>query len=224
MHWGLNVPRERISSRAVWHRLDELHQVVPQHGCIPAKPASVSPGEVIVVGFEECASCELDDDPSPTTAFWSKWPGENIPAVSWLRLSFGGPKLLSLIPPCLSLFECPLGLPYASIRHEVRRPPWARERFPWTVLGRLGPGSGVVVAGFPYRSSFEESVDGGYSFGLPCSSTTNDFEPGGNTCSDLKNSMRSFCRSGCKASNANRWEIPSPLCASTASLAVVNFP
>src|SRR5437588_5050711 len=59
MHWGLNVPRERISSRAVWHRLDELHQVIPQHGCISAEPASVSPGEVIVVGFEECASSDI---------------------------------------------------------------------------------------------------------------------------------------------------------------------
>ncbi len=33
----------------------------------------------------------------------------------------------------------PLGLPYAPLRHEVRRPPWAKECFPGTVLGRLGP-------------------------------------------------------------------------------------
>jgi hypothetical protein len=30
------------------HRLDEPHQVIPQHGCIPAVPASVSPGKWIV--------------------------------------------------------------------------------------------------------------------------------------------------------------------------------
>src|SRR5437588_4113928 len=34
----------------------------------------------------------------------------------------------------------PLGLPYAPLRHEARRPPWAKECFPGTALGRLGPG------------------------------------------------------------------------------------
>jgi hypothetical protein len=43
----------------VEHRLDEFHQVIPQHGCIPAEPASVSPGEVIVIVFEECASNDV---------------------------------------------------------------------------------------------------------------------------------------------------------------------
>src|SRR6267143_3671395 len=52
----MKAQRERISSRAVWHRLDELHQVIPQHACIPAEPASVSRDEVIVVRFEECVS------------------------------------------------------------------------------------------------------------------------------------------------------------------------
>src|ERR1700741_3588166 len=30
--------------RAVQHRLDEPGQIIPQHGCVPALPASVSPG------------------------------------------------------------------------------------------------------------------------------------------------------------------------------------
>jgi hypothetical protein len=30
--------------RAVKHRLDEPGQIIPQHGCVPALPASVSPG------------------------------------------------------------------------------------------------------------------------------------------------------------------------------------
>src|SRR5438876_10003647 len=34
-----------MRSRAAEHRLDELDQVIPQHGCFPAEPASVSPGE-----------------------------------------------------------------------------------------------------------------------------------------------------------------------------------
>jgi hypothetical protein len=37
-------------------RRDEPYQVIPQHGCIPAEPASVSPDEVIVAVFDECAS------------------------------------------------------------------------------------------------------------------------------------------------------------------------
>jgi histone arginine demethylase JMJD6 len=41
------------------HRLDESYRVIPQHGCIPAEPASVSSGEVIVVVFEESASSDL---------------------------------------------------------------------------------------------------------------------------------------------------------------------
>ena len=55
----LDVQRERINSRADSYRLDESYQVIPQHGCIPAEPASVSPGEVIVVVFRECASSDL---------------------------------------------------------------------------------------------------------------------------------------------------------------------
>ena len=39
---------ERMNSRAVDHRLDEPRQIIPQHGCVPAAPASVSPGAVIV--------------------------------------------------------------------------------------------------------------------------------------------------------------------------------
>ena len=37
-----------LSSRAAEHRLDEPKEAIPQHGCIPAEPASVSPGGVIV--------------------------------------------------------------------------------------------------------------------------------------------------------------------------------
>src|SRR5438445_9903489 len=51
----LGAQRERMGSRAAEHRLDEPHQVIPQHGCLPAEPASVSPGEVIVAGVEEGA-------------------------------------------------------------------------------------------------------------------------------------------------------------------------
>src|SRR6516164_10657897 len=63
----------------------------------------------------------------------------------------------------------------------------------------------------PYRSSSEEPSDGGQFFASPRSSTTRDFEPGGKTCRDFKNSMRLFCWSGGRASNANRWESASPL-------------
>lgn len=35
------------ASRAARHRLDEP-QTIPQHGCIPAEPTSVSPGRFIV--------------------------------------------------------------------------------------------------------------------------------------------------------------------------------
>jgi hypothetical protein len=54
----MTVQREKIRSRAVEHRFDEFYQVIPQHGRIPAEPASVSPGEVIVMAFEESASNE----------------------------------------------------------------------------------------------------------------------------------------------------------------------
>ena len=43
-----------MSSRVVPHRLDEPHQV-PQHGCVPAEPASVSPGKGIVTPFRQAA-------------------------------------------------------------------------------------------------------------------------------------------------------------------------
>jgi hypothetical protein len=42
-----------ISSRAAEHRLDEPHQVIPQHGCIPAEPASVSPGKFILAPVDD---------------------------------------------------------------------------------------------------------------------------------------------------------------------------
>ena len=57
-HFCMGMPSARgETSRAVWHRLDEPYQVIPQHGCIPAEPASVSPGKVIVAALERCASC-----------------------------------------------------------------------------------------------------------------------------------------------------------------------
>ena len=37
-----SVVRSKAAARLV-------HQFIPQHGCIPAEPASVSPGEVIVM-------------------------------------------------------------------------------------------------------------------------------------------------------------------------------
>ena len=43
----VSTARERSfkkSPRAVKHRLDEPGQIIPQHGCVPALPASVSPG------------------------------------------------------------------------------------------------------------------------------------------------------------------------------------
>jgi len=40
-----------MSSRVVEHRLDEPHQAIPQHGCVPAEPASVSPGKGILTPF-----------------------------------------------------------------------------------------------------------------------------------------------------------------------------
>jgi hypothetical protein len=45
---AFGMTTERRSSRAVDHRLDEPRQIIPQHGCVPAAPASVSPGAVIV--------------------------------------------------------------------------------------------------------------------------------------------------------------------------------
>src|SRR6516225_3607268 len=43
---GGNSARAKFqqSPRAVKHRLDEPGQIIPQHGCVPALPASVSPG------------------------------------------------------------------------------------------------------------------------------------------------------------------------------------
>ena len=42
---GVNSARAKFESpRAVKHRLDEPGQIIPQHGCVPALPASVSPG------------------------------------------------------------------------------------------------------------------------------------------------------------------------------------
>src|SRR5258708_1067033 len=42
--WGARAR----NSRALYHRLDEPHQVIPRHGCIPTEPASVSLGGIIV--------------------------------------------------------------------------------------------------------------------------------------------------------------------------------
>src|SRR5215470_17164224 len=43
---GVNSARAKFyeGPRAVKHRLDESGQIIPQHGCVPALPASVSPG------------------------------------------------------------------------------------------------------------------------------------------------------------------------------------
>jgi hypothetical protein len=43
---GVNSARAKFyqGPRAVQHRLDEPGQIIPQHGCVPALPASVSPG------------------------------------------------------------------------------------------------------------------------------------------------------------------------------------
>jgi hypothetical protein len=61
-----------------------------------------------------------------------------------------------------------------------------------------------------YRSSPGESAEDGHSFGLPCSSTTSDFEPGGKTCNDFRNSMTSPCFSGDNCSNFVRESSASP--------------
>jgi len=53
---GMRVYRPMLVCCANLHRLDESHQVIPQHGCIPAEPASVSPGDAIVAVFEKSAS------------------------------------------------------------------------------------------------------------------------------------------------------------------------
>jgi hypothetical protein len=45
---GVVYRRERAPSRAVKHRLDDPHQAIPRHAYIPAVPASVSPGKLIV--------------------------------------------------------------------------------------------------------------------------------------------------------------------------------
>jgi hypothetical protein len=45
---GVSTQRERIRSRAAKPRLDEPTQAIPRRGCIPALPASVSPGKLIV--------------------------------------------------------------------------------------------------------------------------------------------------------------------------------
>ena len=52
----LVMTTERMSSRAVDHRLDEPRQIIPQHGCAPAAPASVSPGAVIVAAEPDRAN------------------------------------------------------------------------------------------------------------------------------------------------------------------------
>jgi hypothetical protein len=44
-----------MSSRAIEHRLDEPRQVIPQHGCVPAVPASVSPGKLILTPLRQAA-------------------------------------------------------------------------------------------------------------------------------------------------------------------------
>ena len=43
---GVNSARVKFQKRprAVKHRLDEPGQIIPQHGCVPALPPSVSPG------------------------------------------------------------------------------------------------------------------------------------------------------------------------------------
>src|SRR5215469_4201752 len=43
---GVNSARAKFyeGPRAVQHRLDEPGQIIPQHGCVPALPASVSSG------------------------------------------------------------------------------------------------------------------------------------------------------------------------------------
>ena len=57
--WSLvGMTTEEMSSRAVDHRLDEPHQIIPQHGCVPAVPASVSSGEVIVPAESDRANIE----------------------------------------------------------------------------------------------------------------------------------------------------------------------
>src|SRR5215468_12635171 len=47
---GVNSARAKFyeGPRAVKHRLDEPGQIIPQHGCVPALPASVSPGRRIL--------------------------------------------------------------------------------------------------------------------------------------------------------------------------------
>src|SRR5260370_41620525 len=52
----LVMTTERMSSRAVDHRLDEPRQIIPQHGCVPAEPASVSPGAVILAAERDRAN------------------------------------------------------------------------------------------------------------------------------------------------------------------------
>src|SRR5271170_1065198 len=50
--WGLSIRWRlggaRTSPRAPVHRLDEPTGIIPRHGCVPAVPASVSPGQIIV--------------------------------------------------------------------------------------------------------------------------------------------------------------------------------
>jgi len=45
--------RKNESSRPV-HRLDEPTGNIPRHGCVPAEPASVSPGKIIVAPATTC--------------------------------------------------------------------------------------------------------------------------------------------------------------------------
>src|ERR1700675_2130938 len=45
--YGLAGAQEGYSRRCS-DRLDEPSQAIPRHGCIPAEPAAVSPGKIIV--------------------------------------------------------------------------------------------------------------------------------------------------------------------------------
>src|SRR5262245_7849699 len=65
---GVNSARAKFyeGPRAAQHRLDEPGQIIPQHGCVPAWPASVSPGSgnfsrktKVVRGSSEPSVCHL---------------------------------------------------------------------------------------------------------------------------------------------------------------------
>src|SRR5713101_6317765 len=74
------------------HRYD--HQAIPQHGCVPAEPASVSPGKIIVA----------PPRPSVSTCGVEVWRGGLGGAYRWPTLSSVG---ASLAPPCFR-FHTPL--------------------------------------------------------------------------------------------------------------------